>query len=346
MKNEEPHIYAEKLLQKAVDCGASDLYWLPEEEQYRIRMRVNGLQKKIGTVPLDYGIQAVTRLKVMAGMLTYKTRIAQDGVIREFADSAGIEIRCASMPTSQGERMTLRIFNQNSNLLNLEDLGYSDEILSLIQKMLQKSSGLIILNGPTGSGKTTTIYAMIRELLKTQQDPATIITLEDPIECEIPEISQVNVAHDSEWGYADALRATLRQDVKTIIVGELRDPEVLKVTLDAALTGHRVITTYHADDIPSIYARMLHQGFDPFLIASAVTGAITQRVIPSIDGEKMVCAAAAFIPDDNWIDFLAKNPGLNELRNQIKKYPVADLQTSVKKLADADLIEKSELLKI
>ena len=156
-------------------------------------------------------------------------------------------------------------------------------------------------------------------------DPPSIITLEDPIECEIDNITQTAVSADSEWNYAAALRAALRQDVKTLVVGEMRDREVVKVTLDAALSGHRVITTYHAGDIPSVYARMLHQGFEPFLVASAITGVVTQRLVPRPTGHGRMPVAGVLVPNDEWREVVAANPGLSALRKKAKEFPYADL---------------------
>jgi type II secretory ATPase GspE/PulE/Tfp pilus assembly ATPase PilB-like protein len=201
---------------------------------------------------------------------------------------------------------------------------------------------MIVLTGPTGCGKSTTIYALIRELLREHQDPTSIITLEDPIEKVIGNISQVNVAAGKdEWTYEIALRAALRQDVKTLVVGEMRDRGVVQVVLDAALTGHRVITTYHAGDIPSVYARMLHQGFEPFLIAAAVTGVVTQRLIPGVD-DKLVPAAALLEPDDAWREFVCTRPGLGQLRAHVADRPQADIRRRITALADQGRISEEQ----
>jgi len=331
----EPETYVDRLLARAVEEKVSDVYWLPLAGRVDVRFRKEGVQEHIATLPLEYGAVCVTRIKVLAGLLTYRTKIPQDGAIRD----QGCEIRVSVMPTAYGERVSLRFLGSDSRPWLLDELEFSSSVVTALRKMLSSPTGMIILTGPTGSGKTTTIYAMVRELLAMQQDPASIVTLEDPIECEIDGISQTAVAEKQGWGYAEALRAALRQDVKTIVVGEMRDREVVKVTLDAALSGHRVITTYHAGDIPSVYARILHQGFEPFLVASAITGVVSQRLLARRDGADRVPVAAHLIPDDQWRDFVAANPSLSELRKKIREYPDADLDAVTKLAAETGLTD-------
>jgi type IV pilus assembly protein PilB len=203
---------------------------------------------------------------------------------------------------------------------------------------------MIVLTGPTGCGKTTTIYAMVRELIKNNQDPASIISIEDPVESRITGISQVSLSRANEqWNYAEALRAALRQDVKTLIIGEMRDAEIIKVALDAALTGHRIITTFHAGDIPAVYARILHHGFEPFLVASAITGLVSQRLLKTKGCNKQIPLAATLIPNDNWRDFIMNAPALSEIRKYIMQYPQAHLQGVATKMAEKDLIEEKDV---
>lgn len=319
--------FCDALLDEAVSRGASDLYLLPGASETRFRCRINGVRRDLGAVPAVYGIQCAARFKVMAGMLTYRSRIAQDGAIRKEKEGRNVEFRVASMPTLNGERLTIRLFDGDRRRYELDDLGFPPDTVAQLRAMLARKSGLIILTGPTGCGKTTTIYAMVRELLRTENDPASIITIEDPVECEIPEISQLSLPRgDEEWNYQTALRAALRHDVKTLVIGEMRDREVVKVALDAALTGHRVITTYHAGDVPSVFLRLLHQGFEPFLIAAAVAGVAAQRLAPAFDGTRQIPLAAVLSIDDAWRDFLAGAPSGAALRERIAATPGADLE--------------------
>jgi len=315
---EEVPQFIDRLLAYALSEGASDLYLLPAKKSCEVRIRHRGRQETIAVLDAEYGAQSIVRLKVLAGLLTYKTKISQDGSFY-FKE---IFFRCASMPTICGERLTLRLLNSIENPMYLQDLGFTSSVVTAISSMLDKKQGLVILTGPTGSGKTTTLYAMVRELLRRNQDPASIISLEDPIEGDVPEISQVEVTSDGKWNYSAALKAALRQDVRTLMIGEMRDSEVVHVTLDAALTGHRVLTTYHAGDIPSIYSRLLHSGFESFLVASAITGCISL----SLDFDEAMGVykpqAQCLEVNDEWRDIIMNKPSLRELRILAEKFVV------------------------
>jgi type II secretory ATPase GspE/PulE/Tfp pilus assembly ATPase PilB-like protein len=278
----------------------------------------------------------------MASLLTYKNQVSQDGVIRDDKALPGLELRVAVMPTINGERVTIRVLDANSAPLYLEQLGFTGEVTEKIKAMLARPSGMIILTGPSGCGKTTTIYAMVRELVRNNQDPASIITVEDPVERRVDGVSQVSLSRpDSEWDYARALRAALRQDVKTLVIGEMRDREVIKTALDAALTGHRVITTFHAGDAASVYARILHHGFEPFLAAAAITGIISQRLLPATAGGR-VPVTAVLAPDDAWRDFIMSGPGLEAARRRAEETPGAGLLAAAKQLAVKGVIREED----
>ncbi|MFA7186436.1 MAG: ATPase, T2SS/T4P/T4SS family [Victivallales bacterium] len=342
-KNMEAHKIADMILAEAVSIAASDIYILPAEHSCAVRARAGGRQVDICELPSDKGLQCISRIKVMAGLLTYRSQVSQDGVIVDESLFPGVEFRVSVMPSIFGERTTVRVLDKTRIPLYLEELNFTPEILAALKTMLSKNSGMIVLTGPTGCGKTTTIYAMIRELIRNNQDPSSIISIEDPVESIIEGITQVSLSKMSdEWNYERALRAALRQDVRTIVIGEMRDKDVVKVALDAALTGHRVITTFHAGDIPSVYARILHQGFEPFLAASAITGILSQRLVPSADGNSQIPLAALLEPDDGWRNFIIGNPGLAELRKKIYSYPRADLPQIAEKMAEQGIISKKD----
>ncbi|MBN1864748.1 MAG: Flp pilus assembly complex ATPase component TadA [Victivallales bacterium] len=341
----EPHIFVERVICDALREGASDIFFLPEEAVFRVRVRVNGVQRAVAEVPHGHGEMCVAHIKSLAGLLTYRSKIAQDGVIRGIKDKHGdakfanSELRVSTLPTICGERLAVRIVQEEESVRHIGDLGFRPWVSEALARILMRSSGLTILTGPTGCGKTTTIYAMIRELLRVSHDPASIITIEDPVECSIKGISQTSVSRgDAEWNYAKALRAALRHDVKTLVIGELRDTEVVKVALDAALTGHRVIATYHAGDIPSVFARMLHQGFEPFLVAAAISGVLAQRLVSSACSETRVPVAAVLEPDAEWQDFIAGNPAICEIRKRISLLPRSDIAL------EAEAMEKEGLI--
>lgn len=322
----DPTAFVDRILAQARDTGASDVYWLPDATGMRVELRANGVHRLLTEVSAPFGQKCVARIKVLAGLLTYRTSIAQDGSIHA-ADAEKREraIRVAVMPTLHGERATLRLL-QTEAVVELDAMGFTPPVIEALRRMLARPTGMIVLTGPTGSGKTTTIYAMIRELITRASEGTGVITLEDPIERRINGITQTAVSHEGEWNYANALRATLRQDVKTIVVGELRDREVVRMALDAALTGHRVLTTFHAGDIPSVYTRMLHMGFEPFLVASAVTGVVAQRLVPLPDREEPVPVVATLVPDDAWQELVLTKPSLSDLREHLASYPGAGLK--------------------
>jgi type II secretory ATPase GspE/PulE/Tfp pilus assembly ATPase PilB-like protein len=334
--------FVDKLLNQAVANGSSDIYLLPQRECLKLRMRINGIQKDIDTVDAAFGSQCTARVKVLAKLLTYRTRIPQDGSFQ----FAGSEFRVAVMPTIHGERITIRVMNGGAAPRTIKELGFSEEVTGILRLMLLPT-GLIILTGPTGCGKTTTVYAMLRELLNDDQDPSSIITVEDPVECELPGISQCELkrSDESEDDFAfweTALKSALRQDVKTLVIGEMRDKAVVRIALEAALTGHRVISTYHAGDIASVYARVMHQGFEPFLVAAAIKGIVSQRLFHTRD-HGIVPIAACLQPDDAWRDFIMTRPGLDQLRKHIKGVKTADLEYQAMLAAEQGFITKEQV---
>lgn len=313
------------LLSEAVARGASDLYWLPGQEGAEVRVRIAGQQETLAVIPADVSEKALTHLKVRAGLLTYKTKIAQDGRLDCTCYDRRVSARVASMPTIDGERITVRFQSQIGEVRSLVGLGFEDCQLESLRKILRPESGLILLTGPTGCGKTTTIYALLRELLTNDADPASIITVEDPVEARLPGISQSAVSHDDpDWNYETALRAALRQDLKTLVVGEIRDERVARMVIDAALSGHRVISTFHGGDVAGVYARLLHLGFEPFLIGAALRGVVAQRLTYDEAGTA-VPVAAIHRMDDDWRDFLCTRPGLGAMRERLQSLAGADL---------------------
>jgi type II secretory ATPase GspE/PulE/Tfp pilus assembly ATPase PilB-like protein len=340
--NNEVPIFVDKLLEQAISRGASDVYLLPQRECMKMRMRIDGIQEDVDAVDGTFGSQCAARVKVLAKLLTYRTRIPQDGSFQ----FGGAEFRVAVMPTIHGERITIRVMNGRAAPRTLDQLGFNPQITATLRSMLLPS-GLIILTGPTGCGKTTTVYAMLRELLNNDQDPSSIITVEDPVECELPGISQCELkrSEDDENDFVfweTALKSALRQDVKTLVIGEMRDQSVVRIALEAALTGHRVISTYHAGDIASVYARIMHQGFEPFLVAAAVSGIVSQRLFHTRD-HGIVPIAACLQPSDSWRDFIMTRPGLDQLRKKIKSDPNADLEQQAIQAARQGLISEEQV---
>jgi len=306
----DPSQRVDHFLRLAREQTMTDQFWIPGPNHYEVRSINAHGQVSVEQVEIEVALQCVTRIKVLAGLLTYVNREAQDGSI-QFEN--GGECRAAIMPSLHGERVALRFGTAQAGLRHLDELGLDDKSESLLGRMLDCEQGLLILTGPTGCGKSTTIYALLRELLRRGEDPASIITIEDPIEARLDGVTQTEVNQGTGWDYAAGLRAALRHRVKTLVVGELRDIEVTRVALDAALSGHRVITTYHAADLPGVFARMLHQGLEPFLVGCAISGVFTQRIVPQADGRVAVRGQGVML-DDTLRDLLATKPSLEALR--------------------------------
>jgi general secretion pathway protein E len=331
------------VLEQAIASGASDLYLLPESQGVRVRTKVAGQQLDHGWWPRPLGDHCLTHLKALGGLLTYRTQVAQDGVIRRPGAKGPVELRLAAMPTVHGERLALRLRGTGETPLRLAELGLEPAVVAALHLALRRGAGLVILTGPTGCGKTTTIYALVRELLAMGEDPASIITVEDPVESLLPGISQSSVSGQHEdWGYPQALRAALRQDVKTLVIGELRDREVVRVALDAALSGHRIITTFHAGDLAGVFGRLLHLGFEPFLVAATVNLVLTQRLWRGPEGA-LVPSAAVVAPDDELRELLCRKPSLGELRAHLSANPQADLRAQAEALVRAGQLAPSIL---
>lgn len=338
---DDPCDYVAGLLTFARSGGISDVYLVPLKTHIEVRAKRCGAYGHIARLDPEFGAQCIARMKVLASLLTYRTNLAQDGLIQTETRDNDTEMRLSIMPTRYGERAALRVLTHPRATLRLDALNFNAPTLTRLRQLLSRRSGLVILTGPTGSGKTTTIYAMVRELLDMGEDPAAIVTIEDPIEATLEGVSQTQVSVGNNWNYATGLRAALRQDVKTLVVGEMRDADVVRVTMDAALTGHRVITTYHAGDIASVYARLLHQGFEPFLVASAVTGVIAQRLFPSDDAATMVPVVTSLIPDDAWRDLVASAPGLSALRQALRSRPQADFEAAATELHSRGILSET-----
>ncbi|WP_440444109.1 GspE/PulE family protein [Phascolarctobacterium sp.] len=263
------------LVEQAVVAGASDLHLEPMRDAVRVRIRVDGLLRELVRLPLAAHSTLVTQLKVAANMDIAEKRVPQDGRIALELDGRNIDLRLSTLPTTLGEKIAIRLLAQQE-LLQLEELGFTQENLVCYRRLFTQPNGLILLTGPTGSGKTSTLYATLAEL-----DAATrnIITLEDPVEYSLPGINQVAVNRRSGMTFAKGLRAIVRQDPDVIMLGEIRDEETAGIAVQAALTGHLVLSTLHTNSAAGAVYRLLDMGIAPYLLAAALRGVVAQRLV-------------------------------------------------------------------
>ncbi len=267
------------VLIKASTAGASDIHFEPYEDEALIRLRLDGILHDYLKVPKTMYESVVSRIKVMANMNVAERRIPQDGRIRIKIGKKDLDIRVSTVPTVLGERVVLRLLDRSGSLLELEDLGLEGEDLEKVKSLAKKPYGIVLVTGPTGAGKSTTLYAM---LLYVKGPEKNIITIEDPVEYQIKGISQIQVNPKVGLTFANGLRSILRQDPDIIMVGEIRDAETADIAVHAALTGHLVLSTLHTNDAPSAVTRLADMGIEPFLIASALEGVIAQRLVRRI----------------------------------------------------------------
>lgn len=277
-ENEAPIVkYVNKLLVDAIRSGASDLHFEPYEKAYRVRYRIDGILKQVATPPIQLANRLSSRLKVMSQMDISEKRIPQDGRIKlKLSKNKAIDFRVNSLPTLFGEKIVLRILDPSSAMLGIDALGYDPEQKALFLEALHKPQGMVLITGPTGSGKTVSLYTGLN-ILNTED--ANISTAEDPVEINLEGINQVNVNAKVGLNFATALRSFLRQDPDIIMVGEIRDLETAEISIKAAQTGHMVLSTLHTNSAPETLTRLRNMGVPSFNIATSVSLVIAQRLM-------------------------------------------------------------------
>ncbi|MBN2885860.1 MAG: type IV-A pilus assembly ATPase PilB [Chromatiaceae bacterium] len=268
--------YVNKILVDAISMGASDIHFEPYEKYFRVRFRQDGMLQEVASPPLNLANRLVSRLKVMSRMNIAERRVPQDGRIKlKLSRSRDIDFRVNTLPTLYGEKVVLRILDSSSAKVGIDALGFEPEQRETFLKAIQKPYGMILVTGPTGSGKTVSLYTALNILNKTE---VNISTAEDPVEIQVPGINQVNVNPKSGLTFASALRAFLRQDPDIVMVGEIRDLETAEIAVKAAQTGHLVLSTLHTNDAPQTLVRLANMGVAPFNIASSVHLIMAQRL--------------------------------------------------------------------
>jgi type IV pilus assembly protein PilB len=267
--------YVNLLILQALNERASDIHVEPTGENLRIRYRIDGVLHDISTAPRAIAAAVTTRLKVMADMNIAEHRLPQDGRISLTVSNRSVDLRLATLPTIYGEKVVMRVLDKSNVLLGFEDLGFDADLLEAYQKIYTKPYGTILVTGPTGSGKTTTLYATLAALNDPEKN---IITVEDPVELRIKGITQVQLNVKAGLTFASALRSILRSDPDIVLVGEIRDKETATISVEAALTGHLVLATLHTNDSASTPMRLVEMGLEPYLVTSAISSALAQRL--------------------------------------------------------------------
>ena len=263
------------IIAQAVHDQASDIHIEPEQDSLRIRLRVDGVLQELKILPKKIQNGIISRVKIMAKMDIAENRKPQDGRIRLKVENKDLDLRASTFPTVHGENVVLRLLDKSSVLLGLRELGFMDDTLQAFQRMITRPHGIILVTGPTGSGKTSSLYAALSTINTIEKK---IVTIEDPVEYELPLIRQTQVNPKAGLTFATGLRSILRQDPDVIMVGEIRDRETADIAIQAALTGHLVFATLHTNDAPSTLSRLLDMGIEPFLISTSVIGILAQRL--------------------------------------------------------------------
>ncbi|MFM7151728.1 MAG: GspE/PulE family protein [Gemmataceae bacterium] len=244
-----------------------------------LRFRLDGVLHHVADLPGQLASTLVARLKVLAELLTYRTDIPQEGRLTAALGRSGLDMRVSTFPTIHGEKVVVRIFGASEQTLRLDDLGFPPRILHSLRDLLAERSGVLFLTGPSGSGKTTTLYACLRHLTEVNRGGLNIVTIEDPVEQIIEGVSQSQARPGTDFDFSRGLRSLLRQDPEVLMVGEVRDPETAGVVLEAALTGHLVLSTIHAGSSCEVVSRLLDMGVEPYLLAGSLKGVVNQRLV-------------------------------------------------------------------
>lgn len=269
----------DRILIEAVEDRASDIHIEPRENGLTVRFRIDGILREYASYSIKMHPGIVSRLKILSSLDISERQKPQDGKIQVRIDNKDIDIRVSTLPAIYGEKVVMRLLNRASVKVKLEDLGFSEKNLGLFQQIIREPYGIVLVTGPTGSGKTTTLYAALNEINSVEKN---IITVEDPVEYQLPIINQVQINIKKNLTFANALRSILRQDPDIIMIGEIRDPETASIAAESALTGHLVFSTLHTNDATSSITRLTDMGVEPFLLAPSLLGILAQRLVRKI----------------------------------------------------------------
>jgi general secretion pathway protein E len=288
------------IVMDSVKAGASDIHIEPWESTLVVRIRLIGVLTELVHLPLELMEKISGRLKVMANLISYQTDLPQEGHAPASPDIGGVELRISVFPTVRGEKIVVRIFDPSNRTFDLQALGFDAETMRVFMHLISRPNGLILLTGPTGSGKTTAIYSALYQLVQKHGPTISISTVEDPVEFHLPMVSQAQVNRAKEFTYPIALRSLMRQDPQVIMIGEIRDAETAAIAVQAGLTGHLVISTIHSGSTAGVFARLINMEIEPFLLASSVTGVLGLRLVRKNCGY----CAVPYEPDPAYLKLL------------------------------------------
>lgn len=264
------------IISQAIKERASDIHIEPQEKSLRVRFRVDGVLREVVTFPRHTHAAIISRIKIMSEMDIAEKRLPQDGRIKVHESGRDIDLRVSTLPTITGEKVVLRILDKKSIILDIQGLGFVSGNLTLYRRLYSQAYGMLLITGPTGSGKTTTLYSTLTQISIPSKN---VITVEDPVEYRLDGVNQVQVNHKAGLNFANGLRSILRQDPNVVMVGEIRDTETADIAVRAALTGHLVFSTLHTNDAPGAATRLIDMGIEPFLVASSLLGIVAQRLV-------------------------------------------------------------------
>jgi general secretion pathway protein E len=267
------------LVQDATNLKASDLHIEPWESSIAVRARVNGVLIEVAHLPLDLLDKISMRFKVMANLVTYQAGMPQDGTAVGGAELDNVQLRISIFPTTRGEKIVVRLFDPRDRRFDLATLGFEETTLQGLLRALKRTSGLVLFTGPTGSGKTSTMYSALCQVIQREGTSVSISTVEDPVEFNLPMVSQTQINPAQNFTYAMALRSIMRQDPEVIMVGEIRDPDTAAIAVQAGLTGHLVISTIHAGVSAGAFTRLINMEIEPFMLASSIIAVMGLRLV-------------------------------------------------------------------
>ncbi len=269
----------DRIIKNAIKDEASDIHIEPDEKVLRVRYRLDGVLHEVLSLSKNLEAPVVSRIKIMSDIDIAEKRVPQDGRIMYELDGRKIDLRVSTFPTVDGEKVVIRILDKSKMVMKLEDLGFTPTVLERFNKVIRYPNGIILVTGPTGSGKSTTLYAALQKINSIDKN---IVTIEDPVEYKIPLVNQSQVNPKAGYNFASGLRSILRQDPDVIMVGEIRDYETAEIAIRAALTGHLVFSTLHTNDAASAVTRLIDMGVEPFLVASSVVAIMAQRLVRKV----------------------------------------------------------------